>query len=43
MAHLGVLKALEQYGIYIDMLSGTSAGAMVVTIYSAGFDPEYIG
>ena len=42
MAHLGVLKALERHGIYIDMLAGTSAGAMVGTIYTAGFDPEYI-
>ncbi len=42
MAHLGVLKALEQHGIYIDMLAGTSAGAMVGTLYAAGFDPDYI-
>jgi NTE family protein len=42
MAHLGVLKALEQHGIYIDMLSGTSAGAMTGVLYAAGFDPEYI-
>ena len=42
MAHLGVLKALERHGIYIDMLAGTSAGAMVGTIYAAGFDPDYI-
>ena len=42
MAHLGVLKTLERHGIYIDMLSGTSAGAMVGTVYAAGFDPEYI-
>ena len=42
MAHLGVLKALEQHGIYIDMLSGTSAGAMVGILYAAGLDPEYI-
>ncbi len=42
MAHLGVLKAFERHGIYIDMLSGTSAGAMVGTIYAAGFDPDYI-
>jgi predicted acylesterase/phospholipase RssA len=40
MAHLGVLKALEQHGIYVDMLAGTSAGAMTGTIYAAGIDPE---
>ncbi len=42
MAHLGVLKALERHGIYIDMLAGTSAGAMTGTLYAAGLDPEYI-
>jgi predicted acylesterase/phospholipase RssA len=41
MAHLGVLKALEQHGIYVDMLAGTSAGAMVGGIYAAGFDPAF--
>jgi predicted acylesterase/phospholipase RssA len=40
MAHLGVLKALERHGIYVDMLAGTSAGAMTGTLYAAGFDPE---
>jgi len=42
MAHLGVLKALEQHGIYIDMLAGTSAGALTGTMYAAGLDPDYI-
>jgi len=42
MAHLGVLKALEQNGIYVDMVAGTSAGAMTGTLYSAGLDPEYL-
>jgi predicted acylesterase/phospholipase RssA/CRP-like cAMP-binding protein len=41
MAHLGVLNALERHGIYVDMLAGTSAGAMVGGIYAAGFDPEF--
>ena len=41
MAHLGVFKALEQGGIYVDMVAGTSAGAMTGTLYAAGFDPEY--
>lgn len=42
MAHLGVLKALEQHGIYIDMLAGTSAGALTGSVYAAGLDPEFI-
>jgi predicted acylesterase/phospholipase RssA len=42
MAHLGVLKVLERNGIYIDMLAGTSAGAMTGTLYAAGLDPEYM-
>lgn len=42
LAHLGVLKALEQHGIYIDVAAGTSAGAMTGALYAAGLDPEYI-
>jgi NTE family protein len=41
MAHLGVLKSLERHGIFVDMLAGTSAGAMTGTIYASGLDPEY--
>jgi predicted acylesterase/phospholipase RssA/CRP-like cAMP-binding protein len=41
MAHLGVLKSLEQHGVYVDMLAGTSAGAMVGALYASGMDPEY--
>lgn len=42
MAHLGVLKALEQSGITIDRIAGTSAGAMTGTLYASGLDPEYL-
>jgi predicted acylesterase/phospholipase RssA/CRP-like cAMP-binding protein len=42
MAHLGVLKALEQNGIAVDMIAGTSAGAMTGTLYAAGLDPDYL-
>ena len=42
MAHLGVLKALEQSGIVVDMIAGTSAGAMTGTLYSAGLDPDHL-
>jgi predicted acylesterase/phospholipase RssA len=31
MAHLGVLKALERNGIVVDMIAGTSAGAMTIS------------
>lgn len=40
MAHLGVLKALEENGIAIDMLAGTSAGAMTGTIVASGISPD---
>ena len=42
MAHLGVLRALEQCGITVDMIAGTSAGAMTGTVYSAGFAPRFL-
>lgn len=42
MAHVGVLKALEEYGVKIDYISGTSAGALVGSLYAAGFSPEQI-
>jgi predicted acylesterase/phospholipase RssA len=41
MAHLGVLKALEQNGIVVDMIAGTSSGAMTGVIYSSGLDCDY--
>lgn len=36
MAHLGVLKVLEEHGIFVDMIAGTSAGAMTGTLYASG-------
>ena len=41
LSHLGVLKALERSGIVVDMIAGTSAGAMTGILYSAGLDPDY--
>ncbi len=41
LAHLGTLKALERTGIVVDMIAGTSAGAMTGIMYSAGLDPDY--
>jgi predicted acylesterase/phospholipase RssA len=41
MAHLGVLKALEQHGIVVDMIAGTSVGAMTGIVYGSGLDCDY--
>ena len=42
VAHLGVIKALNEFGIKPDILSGSSAGAMVAAFYAAGFRDEEI-
>ena len=41
MSHLGVLKALEEQGIVVDMIAGTSAGAMTGVVYASGLDSDY--
>ncbi|HEY2786941.1 MAG TPA: patatin-like phospholipase family protein [Fimbriiglobus sp.] len=41
MSHLGVLKTLERNGIVVDMIAGTSAGAMTGVVYASGLDPDY--
>src|SRR4029079_15399338 len=38
---LGVLKALEENGIVVDMVAGTSAGAMTGVFYASGLDCDY--
>jgi len=39
LAHIGVLKALEERGIPIDFITGTSAGALVGALYASGYSP----
>ena len=41
-AHIGVLKALNENGIYPDVLSGVSAGSVVAALYCAGYTPDEI-
>jgi predicted acylesterase/phospholipase RssA len=41
MSHLGVLKALEQNGIVVDTVAGTSAGALTGIVYASGLDCDY--
>jgi len=40
LAHIGVLKALEENNIPIDYITGTSAGAMVGSMYAIGWSPQ---
>ena len=42
IAHIGVLKALEENGIFPDCISGTSAGSIVGALYAAGKTPDEI-
>ena len=39
-AHIGALRALEENGIPIDYITGTSAGALVGSMYASGWSPE---
>lgn len=39
-SHIGVLKAFADYNIPIDYISGTSAGAIVATMYACGYSPQ---
>ena len=36
VAHVGVLKVLEEHGVEVDCVAGTSAGALVGGAYAAG-------
>ena len=42
IAHAGVLKALEENNIKIDIIGGTSSGSLVAALYAMGYTPNYI-
>ncbi len=42
IAHVGVLKALEENGIPIDYIVGTSMGGIIGGCYAAGMSPDQI-
>lgn len=42
LAHVGVLKVLKREGIPIDMIAGTSAGALFGALFAAGHPIEMI-
>ncbi len=41
-AHIGVLKVLQEEGIPVDIVVGTSIGSVVGGIYAMGYSPEEI-
>lgn len=42
LAHVGVLEVIERMGIPIDMILGTSMGAVVGGLYAAGYSPQQL-
>ena len=40
LAHIGVIRALEQNNIPIDYITGTSIGAIIGGLYSVGYTPD---
>lgn len=42
IAHAGVLRALEENNIKVDMIGGTSSGSLVASLYAMGYGPYYI-
>ena len=41
-AHVGALKAMEELGVRPDIISGTSAGAVIAVLYADGYSPDEI-
>jgi NTE family protein len=42
ICHLGVIKALEEFGVKFDYIAGTSAGSIVGALYSYGYSTDEI-
>ncbi|MFC1606992.1 patatin-like phospholipase family protein, partial [Candidatus Latescibacterota bacterium] len=42
IAHLGVIQALEDNGIRIERIAGTSMGSIVGGLYAAGYNSAYL-
>lgn len=42
IAHAGVLAALEESKINIDIIGGTSSGAIIACLYAMGYSPYHI-
>ncbi len=42
VAHAGAIMAMEEYGLYPNIISGASAGALVGALYAANYTPKAI-
>ncbi|WP_461533823.1 patatin-like phospholipase family protein [Sinomicrobium sp.] len=42
LAHIGVLKAIEEAGVRIDYIGGTSMGGIVGALYASGYSAEQL-
>ncbi len=42
LAHIGVIRALEEHSIPIDYITGTSMGAIIGALYASGYSPDEI-
>ena len=42
VAHIGALKVIEEAGIPVDIVCGTSMGALVGALYSVGYSTDYL-
>lgn len=40
LAHIGILKALENASIQVDMIAGTSMGSIIGGLYAAGYSAD---
>ena len=40
ITHIGIIQALEENGIPIDYITGTSIGAIVGGLYAMGYSPQ---
>lgn len=40
LAHIGIIRALEEHDIPIDYITGTSMGAIVGSMYAMGYSPD---
>ncbi len=42
MAHIGVIKAMEEAGLYPDYITGTSMGSIIGALYAIGYSADEI-